>query len=63
MTLDPQKLLDRFQLGADSLLGLKQAQIQAGRMTAPYRSSLAGELAAFAKARGGRCVFGTLLSV
>ncbi|MCU0756690.1 MAG: putative DNA binding domain-containing protein [Xanthomonadales bacterium] len=58
MTLDPQKLLDRIQLGEDSLLELKQVQIQAGRMTAPHRNGLADEFAAFANARGGLCVLG-----
>ena len=53
-----QELLEKIQLGEDSLLELKDVRFSGARVTAPQRESLADELAAFANGRGGVLVLG-----
>lgn len=58
MYAEPHELMRRITLGEDSTLELKEVRVQGNRVTAPHRSGLADELAAFANARGGVCVLG-----
>ncbi|MFN8526896.1 MAG: ATP-binding protein [Chloroflexota bacterium] len=51
-------LARRIRLGEDSELELKRVLLAGARVTAPTRSDLADELAAFANGRGGTLVLG-----
>ena len=53
-----KELLDKIRLEEDAFLEYKEARFAGERMTAPRRSSLADELAAFANSRGGVFVLG-----
>jgi predicted HTH transcriptional regulator len=55
---DNRELLTKIQLGADSILELKEVRTAGQRVLSPSRDSLADELAAFANSRGGVCVLG-----
>ena len=51
-------LARRIRLGEDSTLELKRVVLAGSRVTSPGRNDFAGELAAFANARGGTVVLG-----
>jgi predicted HTH transcriptional regulator len=55
---DKNELLEKIRLGEDSYLELKEARFSGERVSAPGRSDLADELAAFANSRGGVLVLG-----
>ncbi|WP_348752798.1 ATP-binding protein [uncultured Aquincola sp.] len=52
------ELADKIRLGEDTFLELKEVRFAGQRISAPHRSALADELAAFANGRGGVCVLG-----
>jgi len=52
------EILRKIRLGEDADLELKEVRVQGQKVTAPGRSDLADELAAFANSRGGVCLLG-----
>ena len=53
-----KELLDKIRLGEGAFLKLHEARFAGDRVTDPARDDLADELAAFANAKGGVCLFG-----
>ena len=52
------ELLEKIRLGEDSYLEIKEVRFSGERVSAPSRSDLADELAAFANSRGGVLALG-----
>ena len=58
MLIEAARFWEQVRLGEDSGLELKEAQFRGPRVSAPRRTDLADELAAFANSSGGRLVLG-----